>query len=576
MENATGLTQLARAPKRNAAEAFLTALKRHGVDHLFGNAGTDFASIIEAYASHRASGDLPQPITVPHENLAVAMAHGAYLATGRAQAVMVHVSVGTANAVCGLINAARENVPILLCAGRTPITESGAHGSRNAFIHWGQEMFDQAAMVREFVKWDYELRRSDQAEKALGRAYAIAMSEPRGPVYLTLPREILAEHCAVDAGIPAADVSTPMPDAGAVNRAAEWLARAERPVLITAGLGRRSEEVEALSRFAGAQAVPVVAYRARYMALPTGDPAFAGYEPSALVSKADLVLVAACDVPWIPASCNPPDAAKVVHLGHDPLFARYPFRSFRADLNIVGDPGQTLALLKEARTHRDLLQRRRERLEREKHAFNSRRATIPAPSGTSSPAWVAQCLAACQRPGDTIVSETAFPTHLLSFEEPGSFYSAPSAGGLGWALGAALGVKLSAPERRVICLVGDGSYMFGNPTPAHYVAAAMKLPTLTVILNNRMWGAVRRATLAVYPNGAAAQTNDSAFTYLEPSPDYEMIVRASGGHGEKATTAAELPAALDRALHAVGQGLPAVVNVLVGYSDNDARNDIGG
>ena len=101
---------------------------------------------------------VPRPVLVPHENLAVAMAHGAYLMTGMPQAVMVHVNVGTANTINLLANAARDRVPLLLMAGRSPIMEAGAFGARSRPIHWAQEMFDQAGMVREFVKWDYELR----------------------------------------------------------------------------------------------------------------------------------------------------------------------------------------------------------------------------------------------------------------------------------------------------------------------------------------------------------------------------------------------------------------------------------
>ena len=137
------------------ADAYLSLLASRGVDYLFANAGTDFAPLIEALAKAQAGkseGKHPQPFLVPHENVAVAMAHGYYIATGRVQAVMVHVGLGTANAINGLYNAARQNVPILFTAGRTPILEGGLPGSRSHCINWAQEMFDQAGMVRELVK----------------------------------------------------------------------------------------------------------------------------------------------------------------------------------------------------------------------------------------------------------------------------------------------------------------------------------------------------------------------------------------------------------------------------------------
>lgn len=143
------------------AEAYLTLLSDRGIDYLFANAGTDFAPLIEAYAKLETTGArTPKPVTVPHENVAVAMALGYYLKTGKPQAVMVHVNVGTANAICGIMNASRGNVPILFTAGRTPFTEQGGvMGQRSGEIHWPQEMRDQRGMLREFVKWDYSTLR---------------------------------------------------------------------------------------------------------------------------------------------------------------------------------------------------------------------------------------------------------------------------------------------------------------------------------------------------------------------------------------------------------------------------------
>jgi len=140
----------------NVAQAYLELLEDRGVDFFLANAGTDFATLVDAFARREAEGKrAPRPMVVPHESVAVGMAHGAWLATGRPQAVMVHVTVGTANAACGIITAARSQVPILMSAGRTPITEEGPPGTRDLYIHWAQESFDQGAMLREYVKWDY-------------------------------------------------------------------------------------------------------------------------------------------------------------------------------------------------------------------------------------------------------------------------------------------------------------------------------------------------------------------------------------------------------------------------------------
>lgn len=150
---------------QTTAEAYLALLKDRGIDVFLGNAGTDFASLVEAFARFEADGTpAPRPLVVPHEFVAVSMAHGYYVAGGRPAAVMVHVTVGTGNAATAIISASRANVPILMTAGRTPVTEDGQRGSRDLHIHWAQESFDQAAMLREYVKWDYELRMPAQLE----------------------------------------------------------------------------------------------------------------------------------------------------------------------------------------------------------------------------------------------------------------------------------------------------------------------------------------------------------------------------------------------------------------------------
>ena len=238
----------------SVADAYLALLASRGVDYLFANAGTDFAPLIEALAKAQAGkseGRHPRPLLVPHENVAVAMAHGYYMATGRVQAVMVHVGLGTANAINGLYNAARQNVPILFTAGRTPILESGVAGSRNNYINWAQELFDQAAMVRELMKWDYELRHPLQLETVVDRALALATSEPQGPVYLTLPREVLAAACdghTSRARTSIAAATPPQADATALAQLAAWLRAARAPLIITSSAGRKARQPRRCAR----------------------------------------------------------------------------------------------------------------------------------------------------------------------------------------------------------------------------------------------------------------------------------------------------------------------------------------
>src|SRR6516162_7481538 len=228
------------------AEAYLELLADRGIDVFLGNAGTDFASLVEAFARREADGGrAPRPLVIPHEFVAVSMAHGYCAAGGRPAAVMVHVNVGTGNAATAIITASRANVPVLMSAGRTPVTEEGQLGSRDLHIHWAQESFDQAAMLREYVKWDYELRMPAQVESVVDRALELMQAEPRGPVYLTLPREVLAANPGplTITSPPRRQLSSErFPDPARVDEAARILARAERPLVLVsaAGIDRRA------------------------------------------------------------------------------------------------------------------------------------------------------------------------------------------------------------------------------------------------------------------------------------------------------------------------------------------------
>ena len=354
----------------NAGEVFLRLLASRGVDYFFANPGTDFASICEALARARQEGfAVPRAVLVPHENIGVGMAYGVTMVTGRAQAVMVHVNVGTANAICGLINASRENIPMLMAAGRTPLYESGRHGARSQNIHWAQEMFDQSAMLREVVKWDYELRAGEQMESVVDRALAIARSEPKGPVYLSLPREVLAE-AGVAPGSAAAlqnPPAPPSPDPESIERAASILARAKNPLVITARAGSEPEAVPLLEALAERYALPVVEYRPRYLSISSAHPMHAGYEPGPWLDAADAILVLDCDVPWIPEAKSPAAGVPVIQVGTDPLFARYPARGFRGELSIASTSRRALAALgaalERAGVDPSLVAQRRSRIE---------------------------------------------------------------------------------------------------------------------------------------------------------------------------------------------------------------------
>jgi acetolactate synthase-1/2/3 large subunit len=329
-------------------------------------------------------------------------------------------------------------------------------------------------------------------------------------------------------------------------------------------------------------ALPVIAYRPRYVSLPSDHPMLLGYEPAAYLKDADVVLVLDCDVPWIPSLHKLNPAAKVIQIGTDPLYARYPVRGFPCDLAITGASSQAVpalaaALESRAKVAAARIEARRRRVAdagRKQRELAAARTEAARRGGPIDASWVAHCLNQIKGDNDILVSESQIDLANLTFRKPGTYFATSPAGGLGWGVGAALGVKLGAPGRRVFSVIGDGSYMFGNPTPAHFVSAAYDLPVLTVILNNGMWGSVRKATLGLYPEGAAARMNRAPLTYLEPQPAYHKVVEASGGYGAEVSTPADLPVALERALKAVEvEKRQAVLNVHAMYDDSAALSD---
>jgi acetolactate synthase-1/2/3 large subunit len=555
---------------RIAAEDYLDALAAHDIEHLFCNPGTDFAPIVEAFArAARTNRKVPRPMVVPHENAALSMAHGFTMVTGKPQAVMLHTNVGTANAINMLIDASRDRIPVLLTSGRTPFTESGTEGSRSVYIHWAQEMFDQAGMLREVVKWDYEMKRGDQAATVVDRALELAMASPKGPVYLSLPREVLGEVVTTPAEsnfARRAGPRAPAPSPSDIEKLAELIAHARTPIVITGLLGQDPRDAVVLSRLAERWALPVIPYNTRYFAISANHSMFQGSMPGPLLDSADLVIVIEADVPWLPSKEQPPAGARIVQIGEDPLYARYPMRSFPSDLTIAASALSVLESLEQALHGRTgaFVEERRSRLvarSAELHGQWRDEAEQAGRGNKNTLAWLNHCLREVVDRDTIVISEYSFRQEYCPLEAPGSLFAVSAAGGLGWGFGASLGAKLAAPERQVLSVLGDGAYMFANPTACHYVAQMQNLPVLTVIYNNALYGAVRRATLDMFSEGVAAQGDGRLLADL-PAPNFERIISAHDGHGERVERPADLPAALRRAAAAVRGGQQALVNVI--------------
>jgi len=558
----------------SVAEAYLELLAARNIEYFFGNAGTDFAPIIEAYAKRFSQEQTrPRPIPVPHEVTAVAMAHGYTMVTGRPQVVMVHTIPGTANAIGGIINAARSNIPMLFTAGRTPITEGDAKGARNGSIHWAQESFDQAAMVREWVKWDYELRHGADLEGIVDRALAIAESQPAGPVYLTLPREVLAEeleNIAYDAEPRMKRAEDKVPSPEAIDQAARVLAGAKNPVLVTRAAGKDPRTVPPLVALAELLGMPVIDAGGSYVNFPKSNPLYAGGEDGGALGDADTVVVLEADVPWTTSRGGPAPDAWIIGIGEDPLYSSYPVRGFHVDSNLAGSPRLTLQALvtavEEIGVDSAAVQARKDKLaQTAQQRRNALRESADAARNESpiSKAWFSRCLADVLDDRTILLNELGLDVSQMEFNHPGTFFGTPPSGGLGWALGAALGAKLAAPDKTIICCVGDGSYIFGSGTAAHMVSEAQDLPILIIVWNNGIWNAVQSATRSVYSDGHAVQTDNFAVSTLSQSFRYEMVCQAAGGYAERVEDPQEVPAAIERALKAVREEKrQALLNVI--------------
>jgi acetolactate synthase-1/2/3 large subunit len=570
----------------NTAQAYLTLLGARGIDYFFANGGTDFASIIDGFARLMAEGrKVPTPVTVPHEMVAASMAHGYYLATGRPQVVMVHVTVGTANLLNAMINASRAKVPIIFTAGRTPITEKGSPASRNIYIHWAQESFDQGGIAREWTKWDYELRNQAQVETVVDRALSIAMAEPRGPIYLTLPREVLAEDCKSFSYSAAPRVRPPelahtMPEG--VEEAAAALASARNPLIITAQSGMWPGAVGQLVKLAESMGIPVVETPGRYfMNFPTNHPMHLGFDPHALIPDADLILAIEADAPWYPSQTEPKTNATIIHMGTDPLFSNYPLWGFPVDIAITANPEAGLAALNRAlkpyvtmnKNEVAARARRWRRLHDEQRADWLAVAQDASRDKPLDPAWVSRCINNIKDRDTIFVNEYDLSPLQAELSEPGTYFQAPPSGGLGWGLGAALGVQLGSPGKTVICTVGDGAYIFGCPTAAHFVASAQKLPVLFVVYNNQCWRAVKESVLHVHPDGNARKLNKFPLSDLSPSPEYDKLIGAFGGYGERVEDPDQIEPALRRALEVVRkEKRQALLNVICRHPDDAMPN----
>jgi benzoylformate decarboxylase len=541
--------------------AFLALLQQEGVEYLFGNPGTTELPLMDGLV------ETPEVRYVLglQEAAVVAMADGYAQAAGRLAAVNVHVAPGLGNALGMLYDAQKAGAPLLVTAGQ--------HDQSFNFtepILWA----DLPPIARPFVKWAAEVRRLADLPRAVHRAAKTALAPPTGPVFLSLPADVLNAEGEVGLGAPTRVAPRVAGDAAAIAAAADLLAAAERPLVMAGDAVAQSgahAELAAVAELLGApvyaEAVPSTA------SFPASHPLFRGtlvrLAPAIrqVLAEADLLFSVGGDLLTLslPADVDPvPDGLPIVHLDTDAweLGKNYP-----AAVAILGDPKATLPLLHAALESRLTPARRaraRERFEavraaRARHADElAARARSEAPRVPITPLALMHAVAQALPPEAVLVDETissgAGLRTFLRAEDPKSFFGLRG-GGIGWGLPAAIGVQLALPSRPVVALVGDGSAMY--TCQALWTAARYRVGTTFVVLNNASYRILKQRVHAM--KGLAAQTDRYIGMDLEdPRIDFVRLAGSLGVEAERVEKTADVAPALARA---IARGGPTLIDV---------------
>ena len=560
---------------------FLEGLNEIGIEYLFGNLGTDHAPLIEEMARWKKHGlKHPPTILCPHENVAVHMALGYAQVTGRGQAILAHVDAGTANSSMALHNLMRARVPALLTAGRAPFTMRGElAGGRDTHVHFIQEPFDQGALVRPYVKWEYNLHSGVIAKEVLRRAHAVMHSDPMGPVYLMLPREVLAQswdETAVQSFPEARYGAVPArgTDPEAIAQMAKRLLGARHPILITRYGGRNPAFpalVDELARFAG---IRVYESGALCLNISHDSPCFAGISAAAALPRTDVGLLVDVDVPWIPSEARENPETFWIQIDVDAIKDRMPMWGFPSNLRVQGDScvvlRQLLGALKEKADksfHEGARTRMKEVLsEHEDRAVGlAKLAADRGKPGAIGVNFLCAELGRSIEPEAIVFNEGIRNTPTLFNQmkrtRPGSIFGLPG-GALGFSGAGALGAKLARRDALAVQICGDGSFYQCTPETVYAVSRRYDLPILTVVIDNAGWAAVKEATLRMYPQGEAHAAGEYE-SLLTPDMDFAKIVESAGGFGARVSHPDEVAGALGACLAEVKKGRSALLHARV-------------
>jgi len=532
---------------------FLDLLRANGVEFVFGNPGSTELPLMDAFAVETEL----RYILGLNEVVAMGMADGYAQSTGRLAVVNLHAAPGLGNAMGMLYNAAKAGAPILVTAGQQDTSIALTEP-----LLWD----DLARLARPLCKWSYEVTRLEDLPRAVHRAAKVALTHPTGPVFLSIPGDILTASADLDLMAPTRIGARLRGDAGEITKAAAMIAASTAPVIFAGDAVPRSDAYAELAALAETIGAPVyLEGMANTAAFPSDHPLYGGsvarMAPAlrTLMENHDLVISIGADMLTQSLAAGVEalaPATPLIHLDTDPWEIG---KNFPAAAAIQGDPKATLPELTAQLT-----------------AQPARRATVAAMLADKRTALVAQAEAEAAHlplrplavlhaigallPDDAIVIEETLSTGMNSVRQlmpatrPDSWFGMRG-GGIGVAMPQAIGIKLAHPDRPVVALTGDGSAMYSSAalwTMAHY-----RLNIVTIVFNNRSYRILKQRTRALAGHSAASG-DYIAMDFTDPPIDFIALAAAHGVDGVRAVTLAELRAAMARGL--TGQG-PLLIEV---------------
>ncbi len=530
---------------------FLELLKQEGVRVMFGNPGTTELPLMDALAGEE---DIRYVLAL-QESLVMAMADGYARASGGLGCANVHVAPGLGNAMGMLFDAMKAGSPVLLTAGQQAqgfgITEPNLYA-------------ELPPMAQPFVKYAVEVRRAQDLPRLLHRAAKTALAPPMGPVFVSLPVDVMNAEAEVGLGVPSRVAPRIMADAAEIAKAAALLAASARPVIIAGDSVAQSGASAELVALAEALGAPVwLEGEPTTLPFPPAHPLFRGPITrlgkwiNTMLAPHDLVLSVGADMFTLslPPEVEPlPDGIKVVQLDTNPWELA---KNFPADAALFGDPVPTLPALTSALNAAlgpDGIARAQARRAEVAAAVAADLAKLTAQAEALADRTPMHPLALMKALGQTLPAEAVVVDESISngagmFQflrnaQPGGLFG-NRGGGIGWGLPAAVGVQLALPERRVVAVIGDGSAMYS--IQALWTAAHEKLAMVFVILNNRSYRILKQRLSAT--KGLAAQRGRYVGMELgEPAIDFVGLAQSMGVAAVRAESIPEFVAALKQGL----------------------------